>query len=138
MAQVMATAMAQAGLARQRIDYISAHGSSLRDYDRAETQAIKTVFGPQAYNIPVSSIKSMIGQPLAAAGALQVAAACLTLQHGLIPPTINYHTPDPYCDLDYVPHRARRARIGTVLVHAHGMGGTDSALVLGRGKPARE
>ena len=138
MAQVMATTMTQAGLARQHIDYISAHGSSLRDYDQAETQAIKTVFGRQAYNIPVSSIKSMIGQPLAAAGALQVAAACLTLQHGLIPPTINYHTPDPCCDLDYVPHRARRARIGTVLVHAHGMGGTDSALVLGRGKPARE
>ena len=129
--QVMETALYQTGLPKQRVDYISAHGNGLRDYDLAETNAIKTVFGRHAYNIPVSSIKSMIGQPFAAAGALQLVAACLTLHHGMIPPTINYDVPDPQCDLDYVPHRVRRARVHTLLAHAHGMGGTDSALVLG-------
>jgi 3-oxoacyl-[acyl-carrier-protein] synthase II len=80
----------------------------------------------------VSSIKSMIGQPFAAGGALQIVSSCLTLQHGVIPPTINYDTPDPDCDLDYVPNQARKARVRTLLVHAHGTGGTDSALVLGK------
>jgi 3-oxoacyl-[acyl-carrier-protein] synthase II len=79
----------------------------------------------------------MIGQPFAAGGALQVVASCLTLQHGAIPPTINYDTPDPNCDLDYVPNRARKARVRTLLVHAHGTGGTDSALVLGKLEPNR-
>jgi 3-oxoacyl-(acyl-carrier-protein) synthase len=134
-ARVVANAMQHAGLPAQRFDYISAHGISLRDYDIAETNAIKTVFGSQAYNIPISSIKSMIGQPFAAASALQVVAACLTLQHGIIPPTINYDTPDPSCDLDYVPHRARRARVRTLLAQACGMGGTYSALVLGGVEP---
>ena len=76
----------------------------------AETNAIKAVFGGQAYHIPISSLKSIIGHPFAAASALQVVASCLTLQRGIIPPTINYDTPDPCCDLDYVPHSARRAR----------------------------
>jgi 3-oxoacyl-[acyl-carrier-protein] synthase II len=132
MAHVLDSALAHAGLPKQHVDYINAHGNGLRDYDTAETNAIKTVFGAQAYSMPVSSIKSMIGQPFAAAGALQVVASCCTVQHGVIPPTINYDTPDPCCDLDYVPHRARRARVRALLVHAHGMGGTDSALVLGR------
>jgi 3-oxoacyl-[acyl-carrier-protein] synthase II len=132
MARVMEIALYHANLPKPCIDYINAHGVSLRDYDTAETSAIKTVFGEQAYHIPVSSIKSMIGQPFAAGGALQVVASCLTLHHGVIPPTINYHTPDPDCDLDYVPNRARKARVRTLLVHAHGTGGTDSALVLGK------
>ena len=119
-------------LPKDRLDYISAHGVGLRDYDVAETNAIKTVFGKQAYHTPVSSIKSMIGQPFAAGGSLQIVAACLTLRHGIIPPTINYATPDPDCDLDYVPQRARPARVRALLVHAHGIGGTDSALVLGK------
>lgn len=130
MAQVMEAALVQADVTKHRIDYISPHGVSLPDYDRAESNAIKTVFGDYAYNIPVSSIKSMIGQPFAAAGALQVVASCLTLQDDLIPPTINYTTPDPLCDLDYVPNRARRARVRDVLVHAHGIGGSGAALVL--------
>jgi 3-oxoacyl-[acyl-carrier-protein] synthase II len=129
--QVMETALYQAGLPKHRVDYISAHGNGMRDYDTAETNAIKAVFGRHAYNIPASSIKSMIGQPFAAAGALQLVAACLTRQQGILPPTMNYDIPDPSCDLDYVPHRARRARVHTLLAHAHGMGGTDSALVLG-------
>ncbi len=132
MAQVMETALHHSGLSKRRIDYISAHGTGLRDYDTAETHAIKSVFGPQAYNIPASSIKSMIGQPFAAAASLQMVAACLTLQHGVIPPTINLDVPDTCCDLDYVSHRARRARLQYLLVHAHGMGGTGAALVLGK------
>lgn len=130
MAQVMEASLIQSDLPKHGIDYISAHGSALRDYDEAETNAIKAVFGECVHNIPVSSIKSMIGQPFAAAGALQVVASCLTLQHDIIPPTINYITPDPRCDLDYVPNRARRARVRTVMVHAHGMGGSDASLVL--------
>jgi 3-oxoacyl-[acyl-carrier-protein] synthase II len=131
MARVMEIALYEAQLPKSRIDYINAHGVGLRDYDLAETSAIKTVFGRQAYHIPISSIKSMIGQPFAAGGSLQVVASSLTMRHGYIPPTINYDTPDPCCDLDYVPNRARAARVRTVLVHAHGTGGTDSALVLG-------
>jgi 3-oxoacyl-[acyl-carrier-protein] synthase II len=130
MARVMEASLIQSDLPKCRIDYISAHGSGLRDYDEAETNALKAVFGDYVYNIPVSSIKSMIGQPFAAAGALQAVASCLTLQHDIIPPTINYTTPDPHCDLDYVPNHARRARVRTVMVHAHGMGGSDASLVL--------
>ena len=131
-ARVIEIALYQSQLPKSRIDYINAHGVGLRDYDAAETSAIKTVFGKQAYHIPISSIKSMIGQPFAAGGSLQVVASCLTLQHGCVPPTINCETPDPTCDLDYVPLRARAARVCAVLIHAHGMGGTDSALVLGK------
>ncbi len=138
MARVMEIALYQADLPGHRIDYINAHGVGLRDYDVAETRAIKMVCGDHAYNIPVSSIKSMIGQPFAAGGSLQVVASCLTLQYGVIPPTINYDTPDPECDLDYVANRARTARVRTLLVHAHGIGGTDAALVLGKLDPMRE
>jgi 3-oxoacyl-[acyl-carrier-protein] synthase II len=138
MARVMEIALYQSGLPKSCIDYINAHGLGLRDYDMAETNAIKAVFGGQAYHIPISSLKSIIGHPFAAASALQVVASCLTMQHGIIPPTINYDTPDPSCDLDYVPHRARGARVRTLLVHAHGMGGTDSALVLGKLDPTLE
>jgi 3-oxoacyl-[acyl-carrier-protein] synthase II len=132
MARVMEIALYQAQLPKSRIDYINAHGVGLRDYDAAETAAIKAIFGQHAYSIPVSSIKSMIGQPFSAGGSLQIVASCLTLQHGRIPPTINYDTPDPACDLDYVPCCARAARVRALLVHAHGLGGTDSALVLGK------
>ncbi|GIX46385.1 MAG: 3-oxoacyl-[acyl-carrier-protein] synthase 2 [Candidatus Tectimicrobiota bacterium] len=135
MAHVMAEALHHAAVSRADIDYINAHGNSLPNYDLAETNAIKTVFGSLAYNIPISSIKSMIGQPFSAAGCLQAIASCLTLKHSIIPPTINYETPDPLCDLDYVPNRARRARVRTLLVHVHGIGGMDSALVLAKVKP---
>jgi 3-oxoacyl-[acyl-carrier-protein] synthase II len=132
MARVIETALYQSRLPKHRIDYINAHGVGLRDYDLAETNAIKAVFPDHAYNMPVSSVKSMIGQPFAAGGALQVVASCMTLQQGIIPPTINYGAPDPCCDLDYVPNRARRARVRALIVRAHGMWGTDSALVLGK------
>jgi 3-oxoacyl-[acyl-carrier-protein] synthase II len=132
MARVMEAALYHASVPKELIDYINAHGVGLPDYDTAETSAIKSVFGDKAYNIAVSSIKSMIGQPFAAGGSLQIVSSCLTLQYGVIPPTINYDTPDPNCDLDYVPNQARKARVRTLLVHAHGTGGTDSALVLGK------
>jgi 3-oxoacyl-[acyl-carrier-protein] synthase II len=131
-ARVMRGALANAEMLESEIDYISAHGVGLPDYDIAETNAIKEVFGRHAYNMPVSSVKSMIGQPFAASGALQSVAACLSLRYGMVPPTINYDTPDPQCDLDYVPNRARPARLRTSLVHAHGMGGTTSVIILGK------
>jgi 3-oxoacyl-[acyl-carrier-protein] synthase II len=112
------------------IDHINAHGNAMPDYDIAETNAFKSVFGSSIYSIPVSSIKSMIGQALAVAGTMQAVSTCLSLQCSVIPPTINYDTPDPQCDLDYVPNHARRARLRNVLLNSHGMGGTHSVAVL--------
>jgi 3-oxoacyl-[acyl-carrier-protein] synthase II len=124
-------ALARARLTVADVDYISAHGNGLPDYDLIETRAFKDAFGETAYNIPVSSIKSMIGHAMGAGSVLQVAASCLTIQHGIIPPTINLHTPDPECDLDYVPNKARVARVRKVLLNSHAMGGTHSVLILG-------
>jgi 3-oxoacyl-[acyl-carrier-protein] synthase II len=124
-------ALDQAHLTSGDIDYINAHGNGLPDYDLVETRAFKAALGVHAYNIPVSSIKSMIGHALGAASALQIVASCLTIAHGVIPPTINLETPDPECDLDYVPATARRARVLRALINAHAMGGTHSVLVLG-------
>jgi 3-oxoacyl-(acyl-carrier-protein) synthase len=131
LADAITAALAGAGLNSRDIDCINAHGNGLPDYDLVETRAFKQALGPHAYSIPVSSIKSMIGHAMGAASALQVVAACLTLQHGMIPPTINLDTPDPECDLDYVPVKARRGRIRRVLLNAHAMGGTHSVLILG-------
>ncbi len=113
------------------IDYINSHGNALPDYDLAETLAFKRALGPHAYNVPVSSIKSMIGHAMGAASALQVAATCLSLQNQIVPPTINLNTPDPECDLDYVPGGARHTRVRNAIVNAHAMGGTHSVLILG-------
>jgi 3-oxoacyl-[acyl-carrier-protein] synthase II len=125
------SAISGAGLDGRDIDYINAHGNGLPDYDLVETRAFKEALGAHAYNIPISSIKSMIGHAMGAASAIQVVAACLTLQNGVIPPTINLDTPDPECDLDYVPLKARVARLRRVLLNAHAMGGTHSVLILG-------
>jgi 3-oxoacyl-[acyl-carrier-protein] synthase II len=125
------SALAMAGLTPADVDHINAHGNGLPDYDLVETRAFKEALGVHAYNIPVNSIKSTIGHAMGAASALQVAASCLTIQHGLIPPTINLETPDPECDLDYVPHKARPGRIRRILINAHAMGGTHSVLLLG-------
>ncbi len=125
-------ALASARLEASEIDYVSAHGNALPDYDRAETAAYRALFGRHAYNIPVSSIKPMTGQSLSAAGALQVVAACFTLEEQFVPPTLNHDSPDPECDLDYVPNAGRVARVNRILVAAHALGGTHSALVLGR------
>ncbi|MFW6156675.1 MAG: beta-ketoacyl-[acyl-carrier-protein] synthase family protein, partial [Armatimonadota bacterium] len=123
-------ALQEAHLAPADIDYVCAHGIANLDYDRADTRAIKKVLGDRAYNIPVSSIKGTTGQPFAAGGAWQTAAACMAMRESVVPPTINYHQPDPDCDLDYVPNTARRARVETVMVNSHSFGGTHAALIL--------
>ncbi|HIE43497.1 MAG TPA: beta-ketoacyl-[acyl-carrier-protein] synthase II, partial [Candidatus Omnitrophica bacterium] len=98
--------------------------------DAAETNAIKQVFGKYAYRVPVSSIKSMIGNPLSSAGPMQVVASLLAIQTCTIPPTINYKYPDPECDLDYVPNHARKNNIEVVIINSHGFGGNNSSIVL--------
>ena len=129
-AQAMRLALTSAGMGPRDIDYVAAHGNSMRDYDAAETAAIKQVFRSHAWNMPISSLKSMCGQALAASSAMQVVAACLILRHQVALPTINYRVPDPSCDLDYVPNVARPARVRSVLIHAHSLGGLHSAMVL--------
>jgi 3-oxoacyl-[acyl-carrier-protein] synthase II len=130
--EAIRAALERASLGKQDIDYINAHGNALPDYDLVETLAFKRAFGSLAYNIPVSSIKSMIGHAMGAASALQVAAACLALQSQTVSPTINLDVPDPECDLDYVPSHARHIRLRNVLINAHAMGGTHSVLILGQ------
>lgn len=129
--RVIGAALAEAGLSPRDIDYICAHGNSMQDYDLAETAGIKTAFGTRAWSVPLSSIKSMCGQALAASSAMQVVVSCLVLRDQLIPPTVNYEFPDPMCDLDYVPNRFRVARARHVLIHAHSLGGAHVAMILG-------
>ncbi len=131
MASAITTAIKDAGLSPSDIDYINAHGSSLPDFDVCDSNAFKHALGDHAYRIPISSIKSMIGQPISAAGTIQTAAACLSIQHQLVPPTINQEVPDPRCDLDYVPNTSRVARVKRVLINGHSFGGSVSALVIG-------
>jgi len=114
------------------IDYISAHAPGDKFIDKMETKAIKDVFGSQTYNLPVSSIKSMIGNPLSAAGPLQVIATAQVIQNSFISPTINYQFPDPSCDLDCVPNKGRVARVNRAMINLHGMGGANASLVLTR------
>jgi len=132
----MTEALANAGKRASDVDYISAHGPGHPVLDRVETDMIKRVFGKRAYAVPVSSIKGVIGNPLSAAGALQVISCCLAVRHGLIPPTANLDVPDPECDLDYVPRVARRVRISCALVNSHGVGGGNTTLVLETVKPS--
>jgi len=128
--QAIENALRIADLAPDDIDLICAHGNSMQDYDAAETAGIKRVFGRHAWNMPVSSPKSMCGQALAASSAIQVVVACLALRNQVVPPTINYETPDPQCDLDYVPNVYRVARVRTVLIHSHSLGGAHLAMIL--------
>jgi 3-oxoacyl-[acyl-carrier-protein] synthase II len=128
-ARTMRLALKDAGLGPESVDYINAHGTSTRANDLAETQAIKKVFGDRAYQIPVSSTKSMIGHTIGAAGAFEAVVSCLSLQHQVIPPTINYEDPDPECDLDYVPNTAREGKLRTVLSNSFGFGSVNACLV---------
>jgi beta-ketoacyl-acyl-carrier-protein synthase II len=128
--RAMRWALQDAGLAVDDVDYINAHGTSTPANDAGETLAIKTLFGERAYSVPVSSTKSMIGHPMGAAGALEAIACALTIQTGLIHPTINYEKPDPECDLDYVPNTARRSAVRTTLSNSFGLGGQNACLVL--------
>jgi 3-oxoacyl-(acyl-carrier-protein) synthase len=132
MGDIISGAIINAGLGPSEIDHINAHGSSLPDFDICDSNAFKLALGPVAYKIPISSIKSMIGQPFSAAGALQTAAACMSIQHNHVPPTINQTAPDPHCDLDYVANVSRTVRIRNVLVNGHSFGGSVAALVIGR------
>jgi len=130
-ARSMTLAIQSADLQTSDVDYICAHGNSMVDYDAAETAGIKRTFGRRAWNVPVSSLKSMCGQALAASSAIQVVAACLSIRDGIVPPTINYREADPVCDLDYVPNVSRQGRIRNVLIHSQSIGGSHSVLVIG-------
>ncbi len=131
-AVAMRMALADAGISPEEVDYINAHGTGTKLNDAAETEAIKMVFGKRAYKVPVSSNKSMIGHLACAAGAVEAVACVLTIQNGIIPPTINYETPDPDCDLDYVPNQARHQRVDVCLSNSFGMGGQNCCVVIRR------
>jgi len=126
----MRMALANSGRRPEMVDYISAHGPGHPLIDCIETAMIKKVFGPTAYRIPVTSIKGVTGNPLAAAGAFQVAACSLAMRKGLLTPTTNLDVPDPACDLDYVPWKARNIDAKVVLINSHGLGGGNSTLIV--------
>jgi minimal PKS ketosynthase (KS/KS alpha) len=130
MARAIDTTLDQARLDPTLIDYVNAHGSGTRQNDRHETAAVKRSLGEHAYKTPMSSIKSMVGHSLGAIGAIEVVACVLALKHQVVPPTANYETPDPECDLDYVPRTARPRKLSNVLSVGSGFGGFQSAVLL--------
>jgi minimal PKS ketosynthase (KS/KS alpha) len=132
MAEAIMDAMRQAGLQPEDIDYINAHGSGTKQNDRHETAAYKRALGEQAYKIPISSIKSMVGHSLGGIGAIEMAACALAIETGVIPPTANWENPDPECDLDYTPNTARRVEVDVALSTGSGFGGFQSAMIFAR------
>jgi len=126
----MRAALDDAGIGPGDIDYISAHGTGTVENDKVETLAIKSVFGQRAYKVPVSSIKSMMGHLIAAAGAVEVITCVLAIRDQILPPTMNYREPDPECDLDYIPNAARKARVRTCLSNSFGFGGQNDTLII--------
>jgi 3-oxoacyl-[acyl-carrier-protein] synthase II len=131
-ARAMQLALTDARLSPEAVDYVNAHGTSTQLNDQHETEAIKAVFGDHARRLAVSSIKSMTGHLVGAAGGVEAIATVLALHHGVLPPTINHTTPDPACDLDYVPNQARRVPIRVAMSNSFAFGGTNAILVLGR------
>ena len=131
-AEMMRSALERAGVERERVGYINAHGTSTPLGDLAETKAIKQVFGDHAYRLAVSSTKSVTGHCFGAAGAIEAMMCALALHHQILPPTINYRNPDPECDLDYVPNEAREAALDVALSNAMGLGGHNGCVLLGR------
>lgn len=130
MAEAINLALGEARLNPEAIDYINAHGSGTKQNDRHETAAFKRSLGDHAYRTPVSSIKSMVGHSLGAIGSIEIAASALAMEYDVVPPTANLHTPDPECDLDYVPVTARDQLVDAVLTVGSGFGGFQSAMVL--------
>ena len=128
-AEAMRLALADAGVGLDQVDYINAHGTSTPLNDALETVAIKRLFGDGAYRIPISSTKSMIGHSLGASGSLEAAACVMSITTGMVHPTINYESPDPACDLDYVPNQARQLDVKVVLSNAFGFGGQNACVV---------
>jgi 3-oxoacyl-[acyl-carrier-protein] synthase II len=131
-AEMMRAAIERAGIERERVGYINAHGTSTPQGDLAETKAIKEVFGPHAHDLAVSSTKSVLGHLFGAAGAVEALMCVLALHEAVLPPTINYRNPDPECDLDYVPNEARRVQVDVALSNAMGLGGHNACVLLGR------
>jgi len=130
--RVMLNAITDAGIKPEQVGYINAHGTSTPPNDKIETHAIKQLFGDHARKLAVSSTKSMIGHLLGAAGAVEAGITTLVVQRGMIPPTINYETPDPDCDLDYVPNKARHVQVEYALSNSFGFGGTNASLLFKR------
>src|SRR6476646_6679221 len=131
-AAMMATALDRAGIDRSRVGYINAHGTSTPLGDAAETKAIKDVFGDHAYELAVSSTKSVMGHCFGAAGAIEAMMCVLAVRDSVLPPTINYEHPDPVCDLDYVPNESRQAEVDVALSNAMGLGGHNACVLVGR------
>lgn len=130
-AKAMARALTDAQLAAEQIGYINAHGTSTSLGDAAETRAIKAVFGAYAHEVSISSTKSQLGHLLGASGGVELILSVLALKHGVIPPTINYHTPDPDCDLDYTPNQPRERKLSAVMSNSFGFGGHNAAVIVG-------
>lgn len=130
MAEAISGALRDSRLDPSHVDYINAHGSGTKQNDRHETAAFKTALGEHAYQVPVSSIKSMVGHSLGAIGSIEIAACALAIEHNVVPPTANLHEPDPECDLDYVPNEARDAEVNAALTVGSGFGGFQSAMML--------
>jgi 3-oxoacyl-[acyl-carrier-protein] synthase II len=126
----MQRAIRDAGIRPEDIDYVNAHGTSTGPNDKNETIAIKAVLGERAYSVPVSSTKSMTGHQLGAAGAVEALLCVQAIRHSVLPPTINYENPDPDCDLDYVPNRARPADIRVAMSNSFGFGGHNATLII--------
>jgi 3-oxoacyl-[acyl-carrier-protein] synthase II len=129
-ARAIELALRNAGVAPEELDYICAHGTATKANDASETRAIRMALGPQADRVPASSPKSMVGHLIGAAGALSAMVCLLAMRDGVLPPTTNLHTPDPQCDLDYVPLNARRAEVRTAAANAFGFGGQNCVIVM--------
>jgi 3-oxoacyl-[acyl-carrier-protein] synthase II len=130
--EMMRAALARAGVEPDQVGYVNAHGTSTPQGDLAETKAIKAVFGQHAYELAVSSTKSVTGHLFGAAGAVEAMMCVRALHEGVLPPTVNYRNPDPECDLDYVPNEARSVQVDVALSNAMGLGGHNACVLLGR------